>query len=513
MAVSSSPVSYEMSDYSGVIRRRWWIVLLAACIGLAAAGLYVAAGHKTYSASALVQVNALPSNTGSSTGSNATGARTAGSVNMDNQAQLVQSAIVAALANKQLHSSLTLPMLIKQTSVAVPPNTTFLQIGCKESTATGAANCANDFANAYLTYAYGNSVSAANQTLRTLSAEIAKLTGQIRGLEDPARHSPRQSDEADLHTVALAVDNIAVDGLENQLEHGQCSELAALTSGAAGNVASPATLPTSPISPRATLFLPSGLVAGLVIGLLLAFVVDRRDKRIHSSRDLERFFGVPALLNSVRRSAPLERLIVPAGSEPGRAFAELAQAVAASFSDDEHFLLVAGTSPGNCSGIVAANVAATLARSRSEVVLVCAGSESSLLSRLLATGDGPGLSEVLAGQATLSEAARRVTGFPWLRVIAPGRGRAGSTSRTRTKRPAFSWQSWAHKRTTSSSRSSPLPTTQPLSRWQSSPTAQSLPSRSIAPRDTRWRTAFRGSSGCRSLCSGRQSFRGVVAVS
>ena len=254
------------------------------CIGVAAAGLYVTEGHKTYSAGALVQVNALPSNTASSTGSDATGARTSGSVNMDNQAQLVQSSIVAALANKQLHSSLTLPMLIKQTSVAVPPNTTFLQIGCKESTATAAANCANDFANAYLTYAYGNSVNAANQTLRTLSAEIAKLTGQIRGLKIQLAILPGKATKRISDTVALAVDNIAVDGLETKLNTAN-AQLAALTSGAAGNVASPATLPTSPISPRATLFLPSGLIAGLVIGLILAFVVDRRDKRIHSSRE------------------------------------------------------------------------------------------------------------------------------------------------------------------------------------------------------------------------------------
>ena len=44
----------------------------------------------------------------------------------------------------------------------------------------------------------------------------------------------------------------------------------------------------------------SGLLAGLIVGLLTAFVVDQRKGRLYSARDVERFLGLPVLL-TVRR--------------------------------------------------------------------------------------------------------------------------------------------------------------------------------------------------------------------
>ncbi len=408
MAVSPPSASYELSDYGGVLRRRWWIVLLVTCIGVLGAGAYVAFAHKTYTSTVLVQVNALPTNSSTAASSNATNGRTTGAVNMDNEAEDVQSASVAALANKQLHSPLSLQQLTKQIFVAVPPNTTFLQISCKASSAREAANCANDFGNAYLAESLAKAVTATSHTQSTIAASISKLTSSIRALRLQVSYLPAKAPRRIADRVTLNVDNIALGGLESQLNQ-TTAELASLGTGSAGTIASPALPPTAPSNPRLLLLLPSGLVAGLVIGLIAAFFVDRRDKRIHASRDLERFFGVPVLLNSVTRSG-LQKSIVSPATRSGQAFAQLAQSVATSFGHGDHILLVAGTSSGTSSGIIAANLAATMARSRADVVLVCAGDRETAVTRLLGTGKGPGLSELLAGTASLSEAARQVSG-------------------------------------------------------------------------------------------------------
>ena len=42
---------------------------------------------------------------------------------------------------------------------------------------------------------------------------------------------------------------------------------------------SPATVPSSPSSPRKLLYIPSGLIVGLIVGLAWAFAKDRKDKR------------------------------------------------------------------------------------------------------------------------------------------------------------------------------------------------------------------------------------------
>src|SRR6516165_1194113 len=44
------PDSFEMADYMGVLRRRWWIIVVGACVGLAGAFAYVTVAPKTYTA-------------------------------------------------------------------------------------------------------------------------------------------------------------------------------------------------------------------------------------------------------------------------------------------------------------------------------------------------------------------------------------------------------------------------------------------------------------------------------
>ena len=58
------PDSYEAADYTGVLRRRWWIVLAGACIGLVGAFGYVTVAPKAYTATATVYVAATAADQG-----------------------------------------------------------------------------------------------------------------------------------------------------------------------------------------------------------------------------------------------------------------------------------------------------------------------------------------------------------------------------------------------------------------------------------------------------------------
>src|SRR5579863_7207336 len=141
------PDSFEAADYVGVLRRRWWIVLVAMIIGLVGAFGYVTVAPKSYSATA--SVNVVP--TAADQSNSVAGSRTSGAtVNLDTEAQVVTSTAVATLAGHMMHSTLTPYKLSAQIAVTVPPNSSILDITCKASTAVGAATCANDFAKAYL---------------------------------------------------------------------------------------------------------------------------------------------------------------------------------------------------------------------------------------------------------------------------------------------------------------------------------------------------------------------------
>ncbi|MGH3157528.1 MAG: hypothetical protein ACRDNF_13245, partial [Streptosporangiaceae bacterium] len=82
---------------------------------------------------------------------------------------------------------------------------------------------------------------------------------------------------------------------------------------------------------------------------------------------------------------------------------------------------VAGTVPGSGVSLVASNLAATLARTHSEAVLVCAALRDSIAPELFGLAeDGRGLAEVVAGRATVGEVARGPAVAPGLWVIPPG---------------------------------------------------------------------------------------------
>ena len=121
MSLQAAPDYFELSDYMSVLRRRWRTIAVWAASASCSPAL--PRGAQTYTATVLVQVNALPNN------ANAVGGRTGGPVNMDNEGQAVQSAAVVRSSGRRIHSPLSVADLVeKNIHVTVPPNCTYLQI-------------------------------------------------------------------------------------------------------------------------------------------------------------------------------------------------------------------------------------------------------------------------------------------------------------------------------------------------------------------------------------------------
>ena len=408
---SPGPDSFELSDYLGVLRRRWWLIVGVLCIGLLGAAAYYETAPRTYTASASVYVTA----TGAGSNQVQNG-RTNGTVNMDNEAQLVQSYTVAAIAARNLHSTLSPSDLVKNVSVTVPPNSQVLQISCTASSAAGSATCVRAFAKAYLQNRSITAASALKAQLQTLQAKVqslqqnsAKLSGQIRLL--PPNSTQRASAAAELRS-----DNSQLNGLNNQVAALTAQE--ANSSG--GYIITDATIPSSPTSPKAALILPGGLLVGLLIGLIAAFIADRRDTRVHSARDVEGYLDLPVLLSIPAKKSDPQLTLVSPRSRTGQLFSELAHDVAAALGEGNHVVAVVGTTADRSGSVAATNLASTLARTHGDVLLVCADVFGSTAAQMLGLGDGRGLSELLAEKATLSEVTRQPADNPRLKVITPG---------------------------------------------------------------------------------------------
>jgi len=400
----------KLADYSGTLRR-WWLIVAVAIIGTLGAVGYFKTAHKVYTATASVYVTASSSGTA---GQVANG-RTTSTVNLDTEAQVVQSATVAQAADKLMDSTDNVQLLLRRVSVTVPANSQVLSISCEASSPDDAASCAQAFAQAYLNY-------SSNSTTASLKSQITILQSNISTLESDSAKLKVAIASLPANSPQRASDNVQLTSDQGQLSslNGQAATLTAnLADPSGGSIISNATPPLSAASPKALLIIPSGLLAGLLIGLVLAYFVDRRDRRIRGPRDVTKL-NVPVLMSLPLRKFRLELAIADHRSATGRSFSELAHILTGSLGAGSHVILVTGSAPGHGASMVAANLAAALSRHRPDVTLICGDLEGSVIPALADVRSGQGLTDVLAGDVPAEGVGRHPAAAPRLTVITPG---------------------------------------------------------------------------------------------
>lgn len=412
MAVSQEADSLEFAGYLGVLRRRWWVVLVLACVGILAAGAYIAKAPKAYTATATV--NVTPTGVSQAQGGAVAGGRTSGVVNLDTEAQIVKSSSVAAIAARALHTPLTPTALLQNVSVAVPANSSVLQVSCQAKSAAQASVCANAFAAAYIQNRDASAAATIDSERKTVRGELTSLEKSTTRLNLQISAFPINSPQRASAEAQLQSDTGQLKSLAN--EAASLSAQAAANSG--GSIITKATPPATASSPKKKIILPSGLLAGLLVGLIIAFVWDKQDTRVKGARSLGNA-GAPVLLSLSAKELGAEPL-APPRSPAGLEFSELARSATRALDQDHHLLLMAGASPGQGTSVAAANLAVALARIHSAVILVCPSGQRT--ARLLGLPqsralDTRGAAELAAGELSVEEIALQPAGFPGLRVV------------------------------------------------------------------------------------------------
>ncbi|WP_369045222.1 polysaccharide biosynthesis tyrosine autokinase [Sinomonas sp. P10A9] len=191
-----------------------------------------------------------------------------------------------------------------------------------------------------------------------------------------------------------------------------------------------ASLPGAPVSPNLKLTLGIGAAAGLLLGLGYALLRGFLDRRIRTASEAERTAGHPVigtLPNDARLAEGSHILDAPStGARGSHAMGEALRELRTNlqFIDVDNpprILLVTSSVPSEGKSTVIGNLAATMASAGENVVVVDGDLRRPTVHEVFGVVPGVGLTDVLAGRATVDDVLQSYPGHPNLRVLGAGR--------------------------------------------------------------------------------------------
>jgi capsular exopolysaccharide synthesis family protein len=186
------------------------------------------------------------------------------------------------------------------------------------------------------------------------------------------------------------------------------------------------------VLPRKTLNLVVGLLVGMLLGFGYALIRHQFDRRLRSSEEVEKQFGIPVIglipqSSQVRHADGKELALAVTGSlsssnaSTAEGFRKLRTNLAYMDVDNPPRIIVV-TSPKQSDGksTVAANLAAAIAIGGQRVTLIDGDLRRPTVADSLAIVDGAGLTDVLVGRVTPDEVIQDHPDVPGLRILASG---------------------------------------------------------------------------------------------
>lgn len=391
--------SVELRDYLRVFRRQLALIVAITLLGAAAAAAYTFRRTPVYESSASVLVRAITTNAFDP------GSRVDQQLNMFNQRQLAQSEPVAALAAKTIKTTATPAQLLEHVNVDVPANSQILRVRYQDTVPLTAQRGADAFAKAYLVSREADARAQATTSQKSLQKDIARFQKQASAAEKQIADPDADSATRQAAQAKLAAANNRLDQLLSQLSGFQSLDFTP------GTVIAAAGLPATPASPNNRLDIGIGLLVGLFLGVVLAFVRDRTDDRLRGREDLAERLDRPVLatipplskrvrqegkLRWKRRSRNSLVTLEQPNSPAAEAYRTLRTRMARLASQlDINSVMVVSAGVGEGKSTTAANLAVVLAETGKDVLLVSADLRRPRVHQFFSLQNKSGLSNLL----------------------------------------------------------------------------------------------------------------------
>jgi capsular exopolysaccharide synthesis family protein len=386
-----------LGDYVAVIRRRRWVIAVLVLVLAVAGYRYALAKGTSYQATVEVTATYIqPPNPSGSTSASSPSASSDARY-LANLAAFARSSTVLAAAARLGAADVpgTTAASFGQMSSVTPSTIAdilYFQVDARKP--GDAAKLAQDYARAYIAARRQQVTAQYGGQIATLKHQIATITATIS---------------------APGISKVTLQALRPQLQLA-LKHQAALTSYVAQENTSTALQPTT-TAPSAVRTSPAkyglgGALAGIVLGLIVAFVWDALDSRVRTSAQVTTSLNLPVLGSLPRPPRRLRRanqLVMTSGDGGGEAFRMLAARLELLCVERKvKTILVTSALDGEGKSTSAANLAVALAQMGRSVTLVDGDLVRPTAARFFGLEDHAGFTQVLAGETTLADALTRI---------------------------------------------------------------------------------------------------------
>jgi Mrp family chromosome partitioning ATPase/capsular polysaccharide biosynthesis protein len=322
------------------------------------------------------------------------------------QAKLARLTSIAQQTVSSISASRTAAQLLNESSVQSDLNDNLLQFSVTDADRALASKLANGYVNTFVLYHNQLAGDAVSAQLGALKVEIAKLEHRLVTGPQPARQVRAQ----------LAPLLVRQQQLNQAILAQQGGVLPVQLAGVAKQV-----------QPQPARDAVLGGLAGLVLGIALALVLNGLDTRVRSAEDAREYLGFPLVGHTPRLPRRFRKTGVIMLAEPESARADAYRRLHssleyASTAARPRALLVTSALAGEGKSTLVANLAVAAAQAGKRVVVLDLNLRRPVIARLFGVNDNPGAPQVLTGQAEITQSLTPIS-------IAPPRTAPGTPSR------------------------------------------------------------------------------------
>jgi capsular polysaccharide biosynthesis protein len=285
-----------LGELSGGLRRKWYVVVASALVGVLLGGALVARSSDSYTSEAQLVIDPI------TTDPFAANSRPVDAVNPETERSVLRGSEVAQQVIDELDLDTTASQLLNRVTVENPEGSLALKVSVQASSAERAQALANAFAATYLQQRSDNAQESISALVASIDAELTatkeRLAEAIASAEGLAGDTfAGQQVEAEISTLRTRVAS---------LEERRTELLTTSTS--PGRITREADLPDATDGLPSVVLLVGVVAFTTTMGAVLAVLLDRRGGRVKDASALEAL-APGARLELIRNQTDLEGVV------------------------------------------------------------------------------------------------------------------------------------------------------------------------------------------------------------